>query len=391
MKKLICLITALLIFNSFHLVSADDKNIIIINFFEAIASFEEFAQDWRTNEYVSSPDGTLAYITDSANTKLLNTNWNVFETTSPFCFEPVHSKKNIINVTATTLWLEPNESRAIDQSSLNPSVNLAKWTSSMNLDEKLWLVGKIETQALYGQEVTILQKQGDWLQIAVNDQSTPKNSSGYPGWVPSSHILEHNSYYETCSIAIIDVKTTALFDDPQLDNKYMDLSFNTRLPIIEENERWVKVHTPTNGFKYLDKKSIQIYENVQSIPKPTQVDIVKTATKFIGLPYIWAGTSGFGFDCSGFTHSIYKRHGILIPRDASAQIKEGKPIDRNDLQPGDLMFFAYNNGAGKVHHVGMYIGNGQMIHSPNSNSSVEIISIEATTYKSEFAGARRYL
>lgn len=390
MKKLICLITALLIF-SFHLVSADDKNIIIINFFEAIASFEEFAQDWRTNEYVSSPDGTLAYITDSANTKLLNTNWNVFETTSPFCFEPVHSKKNIINVTATTLWLEPNESRAIDQSSLNPSVNLAKWTSSMNLDEKLWLVGKIETQALYGQEVTILQKQGDWLQIAVNDQSTPKNSSGYPGWVPSSHILEHNSYYETCSIAIIDVKTTALFDDPQLDNKYMDLSFNTRLPIIEENERWVKVHTPTNGFKYLDKKSIQIYENVQSIPKPTQVDIVKTATKFIGLPYIWAGTSGFGFDCSGFTHSIYKRHGILIPRDASAQIKEGKPIDRNDLQPGDLMFFAYNNGAGKVHHVGMYIGNGQMIHSPNSNSSVEIISIEATTYKSEFAGARRYL
>lgn len=390
MKKLICLITALLIF-SFHLVSADNKKIIIINFFEAIASFEEFAQDWRTNEYVSSPDGTLAYITDSANTKLLNTNWNVFETTSPFCFEPVHSKKNIINVTATTLWLEPNESRAIDQSSLNPSVNLAKWTSSMNLDEKLWLVGKIETQALYGQEVTILQKQGDWLQIAVNDQSTPKNSSGYPGWVPSSHILEHNSYYETCSIAIIDVKTTALFDDPQLDNKYMDLSFNTRLPIIEENERWVKVHTPTNGFKYLDKKSIQIYENVQSIPKPTQVDIVKTATKFIGLPYIWAGTSGFGFDCSGFTHSIYKRHGILIPRDASAQIKEGKPIDRNDLQPGDLMFFAYNNGAGKVHHVGMYIGNGQMIHSPNSNSSVEIISIEATTYKSEFAGARRYL
>ena len=390
MKKLICLITALLIF-SFHLVSADNKKIIIINFFEAIASFEEFAQDWRTNEYVSSPDGTLAYITDSANTKLLNTNWNVFETTSPFCFEPVHSKKNIINVTATTLWLEPNESRAIDQSSLNPSVNLAKWTSSMNLDEKLWLVGKIETQALYGQEVTILQKQGDWLQIAVNDQSTPKNSSGYPGWVPSSHILEHNSYYETCSIAIIDVKTTALFDDPQLDNKYMDLSFNTRLPIIEENERWVKVHTPTNGFKYLDKKSIQIYENVQSISKPTQVDIVKTATKFIGLPYIWAGTSGFGFDCSGFTHSIYKRHGILIPRDASAQIKEGKPIDRNDLQPGDLMFFAYNNGAGKVHHVGMYIGNGQMIHSPNSNSSVEIISIEATTYKSEFAGARRYL
>lgn len=99
---------------------------------------------------------------------------------------------------------------------------------------------------------------------------------------------------------------------------------------------------------------------------------MNTGKKFLGLHYLWAGMSGFGFDCSGFTFTIYQSHGITIPRDSSVQAQYGQSVPLNELQPGDLLFFAYDEGKGKVHHVAMYAGNGMMIHSPNSKKNVEI-------------------
>lgn len=307
------------------------------------------------------------------------------------CYKPNNNNKYIVNVAATTLWQQPNIHRSMDQLSLSNPVDLESWTKRMNLTQKLWLGGKIDTQALYGQEVSILQSKGDWYQIAVMDQSTPKNKNGYPGWVPKSHISEYYPNYENCQVAIVDMKTTNLYQDTAFTSQFTKISFNTRLPVLKVGSDWVQVHTPTGENQYIRKQDVNIYSSEKEVPKPSQNDLVQTAKKFIGLPYLWAGISGFGFDCSGFTHTIYKRHGILIPRDSSNQIKQGTAISKSNMQPGDLMFFAYNNGKGRVHHVSMYIGNGQMIHSPNSEKSVEIISMNTEPYKSEFAGARRYL
>ena len=171
----------------------------------------------------------------------------------------------------------------------------------------------------------------------------------------------------------------------------MDISFNTILPVVKEEAGGLHVQTPANGLKFIRKQDVKTYKNEAAIPKPVQQDIVDTAKKFTGLPYLWAGTSGFGFDCSGFTHSVYKQHGISIPRDSTVQAVNGTAVSKKNLQPGDLMFFAHNKGKGQVHHVSMYIGNGLMIHSPNPKKSVEIVSINIESYKSEFSGARRYL
>jgi cell wall-associated NlpC family hydrolase len=132
-------------------------------------------------------------------------------------------------------------------------------------------------------------------------------------------------------------------------------------------------------------------KNYAAVKKPTQADIVNNAKKFLGLPYLWAGTSAYGFDCSGIIYAVYKNYGMLIPRDSFYQATKGTFVSKQNLQPGDLVFFAYNGGRGKVYHVGIYIGSGKMIHAPNSSSNVRIEALNAGVYKTNYSGARRYI
>ncbi|WEG17743.1 NlpC/P60 family protein [Alkalihalophilus pseudofirmus] len=298
-----------------------------------------------------------------------------------------------VDVSVLTVWAEPNLDRPIDAPAVSNPVDHWKWTTDMTYEEKLWLVGKLETQALYGMKVNVLEEAGDWVKISVEGQPTPREESGYPGWVPKVQ-LTNNERLEDLSnrpFATVTVPTASLYEDRALSKEFMEVSFNTRLPVMAEQGDKVLVATPADGNKWFDLADIEIYESEQDIPKPTADDLLATGELFLDLPYLWAGVSGFGFDCSGFTHTIYKAHGITIPRDSSIQAQHGTFVEREDLQKGDLVFFARNNGTGAVHHVGMYIGEGKMIHSPNTASTVEIVVIDESSYASSYHSGRRYL
>lgn len=309
------------------------------------------------------------------------------------CYGSDDKKKHMVNVQVTTLWNQLDKNRVIDRPSLTSPTDIEKWAKSLSISQKQWLVGKIDTQALYGQEVEILKSSGNWHQIAVKDQYVPHNKAGYPGWVPKSHITEVNLNTNDCPIAIVEAPIAKLYTEPKLSDKYkfMDISYTTIMPVIQEDKDWVQVQTPANGVKYIRQQDVKLFNNYAAVPKPTQKDIVDSAKKFLGLPYLWAGTSGFGFDCSGIMHSVYKNHGIIIPRDSFVQATHGTAVAKKNMQPGDLMFFAYNGGKGKVYHVGMYIGDGKMLHAPNSSRKVEIIPVDTGIYKTNYSGARRYL
>ncbi|MFD1927793.1 NlpC/P60 family protein [Sporosarcina siberiensis] len=307
------------------------------------------------------------------------------------CYSPLERETYSINVPVTTLWKEPNQDREVDSYATSSVSNMKEWTEVMTLPEKQWLVGKIETQALYGQEVTILSKSGEWYEIAVKDQYTPKNKTGYPGWVPKNHIAQMSQNYAECKVAIVSEPSIEMYSDRTLKEHFIDVSFNTTLPIIEEDKELLHVQTPVDGVKFIRKSDVKIVASGAEVPKPTENDIVNTAKEFLGLPYLWAGTSGFGYDCSGFTYSVYKQHGITLPRDSTVQATSGTAVSIADLKPGDLMFYSHDKGKGNVHHVSMYIGEGLMIHSPNPKKTVEIVSIDLAQFKSEFSGARRYL
>jgi len=119
--------------------------------------------------------------------------------------------------------------------------------------------------------------------------------------------------------------------------------------------------------------------------------LVSTAEGFIGIPYEWGGESAeTGFDCSGLAMTIYKLNGLNLPRNSVAQFQAGSPVRREDLAPGDLVFFA-TNGNSAVSHVGIYTGNGSFIHAPKKGDAIRQSSLRNGYFDACYVGARTYL
>jgi len=116
--------------------------------------------------------------------------------------------------------------------------------------------------------------------------------------------------------------------------------------------------------------------------------VTHTALRYIGVPYVWGGTSFGGVDCSGFVYAVFEHNGIDLPRTADSQFEVGKPVSTRDLQPGDLVFFqTYAPGAS---HVGIYLGGGRFVHA-SASDGVRIDDLSMDYYASRYLGARRLI
>ncbi len=230
----------------------------------------------------------------------------------------------VVAVAVATLWVSPQYAR--------PLVDL-------DTAARRALVGKIETQALYGERVRVLRRSGAWARVVVPDQPTPRDRRGYPGWVRASELAR----------SVPRVVVTRRTQRVTIGGRRLLLSYGTGRP---------------------------------SLPR-TAASIVADARRFLGVRYLWGGTSAFGFDCSGLLHLVFKSHGVSIPRDADAQAARGRPVARGALRPGDLVFY----GTRHVHHVALYVGGGRILEAPNSASRVRLAPLRL----SDYAGGRRYV
>jgi cell wall-associated NlpC family hydrolase len=299
-----------------------------------------------------------------------------------------------VTVSVATVWTTPQSPRPVDRRALTNPVDIHGWLSDMTPSQQEALTSDdlTQTQALFGDRVFVVGQQGDWDQVVVPGQPTPKNALGYPGWIPKAQLTTDSGYgaqKDHNSFALADRGiTTWLYRDPGLAGRDLEISTNTRLPVLNRTATSVQVATPDRGPRWLDARTVTVYEKPADIPHPTGPDLARSAAAFANVPYLWGGRAGFGFDCSGFTSTIYQVHGITLPRDADAQAadKQGHAVDKSALQPGDLLF--YSHGSDTIYHVAMYSGNGQMIEAFDSTTPVRITAVRLDT---DYWGARRYI
>jgi len=139
--------------------------------------------------------------------------------------------------------------------------------------------------------------------------------------------------------------------------------------ILVSNHWYVSPSSPSDVYFYVS----------DTWPEPAAMKVVREAVKYLGTPYVWAGASTSGFDCSGFTMYVYNKFtsltGVTLPRKSTYQANYGTPVDVEDLLPGDLVFF-YS----PISHVGIYVGGGLMINSPRSGDLVTIEDVYRTSY-----------
>lgn len=220
-----------------------------------------------------------------------------------------------VAVDVATVWTSPSAPRPVDSPAIDNPPDVRRWTASLNADEHLGLHGRTLTQLLHDEPVIAVEDGPDgWVRVVAPWQPCPEDSRGYPGWVRREHLVE-------------DAQGAG--------------AARTPLPRIAADRRSVMAH----------------------------------ARQFLGLRYLWGGTSRYGLDCSGLVHYTHRQAGVVVPRDAAAQQSAAVAVPLGSEQPGDLYFFARSDG--RVFHVGFVTAPGVMLHAPETGGLIEDAPLSA--------------
>jgi cell wall-associated NlpC family hydrolase len=255
----------------------------------------------------------------------------------------------------------------------------------VNMYRSASVMSDVVSQALYGTGVLSLSRQGDFYNIRTADD--------YSGWVAAEDLRPLNGKpYAGEGLAVRVTSLSANVyraPDTTAHAPLLNLPWESRLELvdgkIDSAERWLQVRLVNGDAAWVQEGDVSAQTQLLSVDAMLQL-----ARRFIGITYTWGGVSSFGFDCSGFTQMLERQRGIEMPRDAGPQAvwNGGVPVDRKDLQPGDLLFFG--SSLTHVTHTGMYIGGGEFIHdTPHGHPGVQISRLDDMPWTQLFVTARR--
>jgi hypothetical protein len=217
-------------------------------------------------------------------------------------------------------------------------------------------------QAVMGSELKILKKQGGWYYI-----QTPWD---YLGWVTGESFTQFTeAELESNWTALDRVRVTSvdtrIFEEASLSSGVIsDVTLGGTVRLINRGNQFSQIQLADSRTGYILSTHIGELIDTDNSTTPLGLNIIETAVKFHGLPYLWGGNSGKGFDCSGFTQTVFKDNGYMLPRDANMQVQIGDEVSIENnfeaLEPGDLLYFGSNN---RITHVGISLGGPKFIHA----------------------------
>ncbi len=198
---------------------------------------------------------------------------------------------------------------------------------------------------------------------------------------------ESTTLYGLVNTSVLNVRSGASTDYDRVGK----LSGGTVVTILSESDGWYQISTDSlTGYvsgEYLTVVDAAALETLAA----KGLQLVELAMEYLGTPYRYGGASPSGFDCSGFVYYLCRSLGVSVPRTATSQWNGGyDKVSKSELQPGDLVFFSSYAGGSSIGHVGIYIGDGQFIHSSSPSSGGVIISgMSESYYSARYVGACR--
>lgn len=250
-------------------------------------------------------------------------------------------------------------------------------------DESGKLVGKMSNNAA----CEILGTEGDWVHI---------KSGKVEGYCHTDYLLSGllaRKRAEEIVVTVAEATSGGLRvrTEPNTDCEILTtMAEGEALEVVEELDGWIKVLLDDEE-GYISADYAKVKENLDTAVTMTEllygegvsdvrVELCQYAKQFIGNPYVWGGTSlTKGADCSGFTLSVFKKYGISLPHYSVSQSQMGKKVSLSEARAGDLVF--YSNGS-RVNHVGIYLGNGQVVHASSPRTGIKISNVGYRTIHS---------
>ena len=272
----------------------------------------------------------------------------------------------------------------------------------------------LETQSLMGTIVEIIGEEGYWRQVV-----TPEP---YTAWCTNLGLVEMTAEqineYKAAPKYICTAFHSAVYKNASENSQRIaDLSMGNLLRVVfttsgksdkvkpSQNKKWVEVRLPDGRTGWTPKKDVKDFAAWADKPKASEANIIKTAKQFLGTPYLWGGASSKGLDCSGLVRLSWFMNGYLLPRNASQQVHLGREVIMDtdhsiakdseklhdemcrrirNLKPGDLVFFGNPETRWKkevITHVGIYIGDGEIIHASHMIRINSLIPGKANYYE----------
>ncbi|MEI6531507.1 MAG: C40 family peptidase [Chlamydiota bacterium] len=237
----------------------------------------------------------------------------------------------------------------------------------------------IEDILRYGAHVTLLQEQEGFAQVSHQQrglaEACPPASTG---WLHKTDLLEVSKDPHLLATAFVGYRGAYLFKEADTKRgPFLTLPFETPLEVAEELpetcRRWIIVRLQDGQKAYVQRSQMVFEKRVLNM-----AEMVAFSQQFIGLKYLFGGTTSFGYDCSGFTQMLYRQMGVIIPRNSYQQAVDPRFQEVQEAQAGDLVFFY--NAQGSVVHVGMMINSTEFIHSfPKRESWICITRLDEKT------------